>query len=193
MVWIVMGIVTLVLFGGVMLVVFVMLAKGPLFRRIFADSHFVECAQGARSAARAACRRKGEALSPDEDEMGRDDRVFRSSQGLTLQYAVREGDGEDTGQFVHHYSISLTSGYTPHAIGGTFVVWVARILEVNLSMGWVGVSPKRVHHAEFALDAQEQRQFEEMRCELPSEAEVRHLQAENRALRDSLDWESLED
>ena len=193
MVWIVMGIVTLVLFGGVMLVVFVMLAKGPLFRRIFADAHFLECARGARNAALAACRRKGAALPSNKEEIARDERVFISSEGLVLHYGVREGDGEDAGQFVHHYSISLATGYTPHAIGGTFVVWVARILEVDLSMGWVGISRNRVHHAEFALDAAEQREFERNRCEIPPQSEVRDLQVENRALRDCLDWESLED
>ena len=191
MVWIVIGIASLALLGALILMVVVMLVKGPLFRRVLSEAHFVECARGAWNAARRACRKREDPGSAGEENTGGDEEEFTSSEGVVLHYSIRKGEGDEAGQFVHHYSVRMNRGYTPHAIGGTFVAWVALILEVGLAMGWVGITPDRVHHAEFALDGDEQREFEKGDCVVPSEAEFRLLLTESRALRDSLDWEAI--
>jgi len=84
--------------------------RGATYRRIFADGHFTDAAQGVARLKAAALER---VIASDEDEVRSpaDPRALVTSAGLALVYTVRRMED----RFVHHYSVSVAGGYTAHA------------------------------------------------------------------------------
>lgn len=120
--------------------------RSATYRRIFADAHFVEVAQGIVRLKAAALSR---VIVSDEDEVRSptDLRTLITSAGLVLVYTIRRMDN----MFVHHCSISLAGGYTAHAVGESFTLFVAKLLGVPFEQLALGVGRSTVHHAEFHL------------------------------------------
>lgn len=184
MVW-VMSAVGVVLFLGMMVVVLMMIVKGPGYRRIFAARHFVEFGGLVAAAGKAGCTLMNE---PPIEPANEDGRLVVSSAGLVFVYSV----DEEAGEYVHRLSVSIAGKYTPHALGGTFTVFAAQVLGLDPTKGKVGISPNRVHHAEFLLQRAEQAEFERRTPTVPKEEQVSVIHKECGELRDRLDWAKIE-
>jgi hypothetical protein len=141
--WICAGVAVAALIGWIVF-------RGAAYRRLFADDHLLEVARGVTRIKAAAL---DKVIATDEDEVRSpaDPRVVVTSAGLALLYTVRRVED----RFVHHYSVSVAGGYTAHAVGETFVLFVARRLGVPSESLSLGVGRSTVHHAEFRLSAVE--------------------------------------
>ena len=145
--WVCAGLAVAALVGWILL-------RGGLYRRLFADEHFLEVARGV-ARLKAAALEKVIASEGDELRSPDDPRALVTSAGLALLYTVRQGGG----RFVHHYSVSVAGGYTAHAVGETFVLFVAKLLGVPFDALALGVGRSTVHHAEFQLGGDGQAEF----------------------------------
>jgi hypothetical protein len=163
------------------------LSRGGLYRRLFADAHFVEVARGVDRLKDAALER---VIVSDEDEVASpaDRRTLVTSAGLALLYTVRAVEG----RFVHHYSVSVAGRYTAHAVGETFTLFVAKLLGLPFEALALGVGRSTVHHAEFRLSAGEQAEFAARPVPVVSAAEVAVFRSEWVEASKRLRWERLE-
>lgn len=176
-------------FAGVVIVALVgwFVIRGATYRRIFADGHFAEVARGVARIKAAALER---VIASDEDEMGSpaDPRTLVTSGGLALVYTVTRMKD----RFVHHYSVSVAGTYTAHAVGETFVLFVAKILGVPFELLALSVSRSTVHHAEFRLSSPEQAAFAERPVPEISLAEITAFRRERIEVSKQLQWQPLE-
>jgi hypothetical protein len=161
--------------------------RGAKYRRIFADRHFVEVAQGVARIRSAALSR---VIVSDDDVVRspNDPRALVTSAGLALLYTIRRAEN----QFVHHYSVSLAGGYTAHAVGETFVLFVAKLFGVPFETLALGVGRSTVHHAEFELPQTEQAAFAGRQVLKVSPAEIAAFREEWIEARERLRWERLD-
>jgi hypothetical protein len=128
---------------------FVLLRTGS-YRRLFADEHFIAIGRGARSLKAAALAR---VIQTDDDAptSPSDPRILTTPAGLAVVYTVAEsGSG-----FVHHCSVSVVGGYTGNAIGGTFVVFVMKVIGLPIERSKFEIGASTVHHGEVTLDQTE--------------------------------------
>jgi hypothetical protein len=128
--------------------------RGGKYRQIFADEHFVEIAQGVAGMKRAALDDINDPTAADIPDPN-DGRLLTSSAGLVIYYDITKDDD----RFVHHYSISVGGGYTAHAVGRTFGIYVAQLLGVPLDTLTLVVTESSIHHIEFTLDPSSQELF----------------------------------
>jgi hypothetical protein len=82
-----------------------------------------------------------------------DDRVIVSSARIASMYTVEQTDDG----FVHYFSISIASGYTPHAVGGMFTVYFSNLLGIPHDKLQLGISENNVYHCRYQLTANEHR------------------------------------
>jgi hypothetical protein len=171
----------------VALVVAWVVYRAAVYRRLFADEHFLEVARGLGRVKTSAL---DKLLGAEEDEVTSrtDPRVLLTSAGLALLYTVRQAEGG----FVHHYSVSVAGGYTAHAVGETFVLFVAKLLGVPFGSLALGVGRSTVHHAEFRLSAAEQSEFAARPVPEVSPAEVTAFRQEWADAARHLRWQRLE-
>jgi hypothetical protein len=179
MIWIIIAVA-----GLVSLIVIVFVSSGSLYKRIFAPEHYVEFAQSMSVAKARGCDQINEA--PGNQPID-DPRVFVTTAGVTVMYTV---DAED-GEYIHHYSISIAGRYTPAAVGRTCTVYVARLLCIDPADLRVGISQASVHHAEFTLSENEQREFEDRDITIPSIEFAREIHVECRERSFQLQWEHI--
>ena len=90
---------------------------------------------------------------------------------------------------VRHYSLSLAGGYTAHAVGAMFVLFVARVLGVPFQTLALSVAPSTVHHAEFHLSAAEQEGFTNRPVPELAPDEIMALRREFFDVRERLWWQ----
>lgn len=174
--------------GGVALVAAIafvwVFLRGNVYRRLFADEHFLEAARGVARVKIGAMENPvsedAEVPSPEEDP-----RVLMTSAGLVLFYTVRRVDE----RFVHHYSVSVAGGYTAHAVGETFVLLTARALGIAYDRLALGVGASTVHHAEFELSEDENESFRARPVPEMSAADVDAFRKEWLEVRDRLHWQ----
>ncbi|HNN96031.1 MAG TPA: hypothetical protein PKI03_27340 [Pseudomonadota bacterium] len=144
------------------LLVYAVVRRAGFYRRFFSDPHLREVAS-----ALPALRRTGldqlAATNPVEP------RPVVSSLGLVILYTVRN-NGEEGG-FVHHLSVSLGGGYTPHAVGAYFLIFALRGLGVDPRQVGLGMSPSHIFHCEWTLSPTEEAEFAGR--EVPVIADVR--------------------
>lgn len=160
--------------------------RGGVYRRLFADGHFMEVA---RAAGRVKTAALGRVITSDDDEprSPADPRAAVTSAGLALLYTVRRVED----RFVHHYSVSVAGGYTAHAVGETFVLFVARVLGVPVASLALGVGRSTVHHAEFQFTGAEQSEFAGRPVAEVSPAEVTAFRDEWVEARKQLQWRQV--
>lgn len=170
--------------GLVLALAFVWLAfRNNVYRRVFSDEHFVEVANRIVRVAAAAFANPlsadgGTPASPD------DPRVLVSSAGLMLAYTVHPREG----RIVHHWSVSLSGGYTAHAVGRTFVLLTARLIGVPYERLALGIGRSTVHHAEVDLSEAEHAALRERSVPEVSAADVDALRKELIDVADRLEW-----
>jgi len=138
----------LVIGVGVVLVALWLASRARRYARLFADPHLLEVGRGLVRAKAAALAHviqdeRDEPVAPD------DPRVLTTSAGLAIVYTVSERES----CFVHHCSVSVIGGPTTHAVGGTFVLLVAKLLGLAPAELSCSVAASTVHHAELSLDA----------------------------------------
>ncbi len=161
--------------------------RAAVYRRLFADEHFLEVARGlgrVKTAALDGVTAAGEEAVPSPADLN----VLVTRAGLAVLYTVRQAEGE----FVHHYSVSVVGGYTAHAVGETFVLFVAKLLGVPFGSLALGVGRSTVHHAEFRLSAAEQAEFAARPVPEVSPAEVTAFRQEWAEASKQLRWQRLE-
>jgi hypothetical protein len=120
------------------------------YTRVFSDEHWREVARG-MAGVKAAALARIIRIEGDEPNTKDDPRVLTTSAGLAIIYTV----SERAGRFVHHCSISAIGGPTTHALGGTFTIYVAKLLGLPFAELRCEVAESTVHHAELSLDAAE--------------------------------------
>lgn len=133
---------------GVVIVAFVAM-RLRRYARFFSDEHWLEVARGLGPVKQAALERVIRDGEGEPRVQENDPRAFVSSAGLAIVYTVSEG----AGGYVHHWSVGAVSGPTAHALGGAFVLFVAKLLGFSPSDLRCEVAPSTVHHAEVVLDA----------------------------------------
>jgi hypothetical protein len=162
--------------------------RGATYRRIFANAHFTEVAQGVARIKVAAMER---VIASDEDEVrsAADPRALITSAGLAMVYTVRRIED----RFVHHYhySVSVAGGYTAHAVGETFVLFAAKLLSVPFEFLALGVGQSTVHHAEFQLSPSEQAEFARRPVPEVSLGEITAFRGEWLEASKRLQWQRL--
>jgi len=161
-------------------------SRSSVYTRLFADEHFLEVSRGVRQIKGAALDNliasdRTEPNSPD------DPRAVVTTAGLALLYTVRRVEG----CFVHHYSVSVAEGYTAHAVGEMFVLFVAKLMGVPFASLALGVGRSTVHHAEFVLSSDEQIQLEQRPVLQVSLAEITAFRAEWLEARKHVEWQRL--
>lgn len=156
--------------------------KARLYIPLFAPMHYVEFANLLTAAVEVACVRIDE---PPSESLGEDPRHFVTSAGIAFFYTITTQDG----LFVHQFSVSIAGRYTPRAIGGTFAVYVARLLDIEIDQLQMGVSQNMAYHIIFVLDEQEQADFESREITVPTEREASALHSECLKLSPTLECE----
>jgi hypothetical protein len=161
--------------------------RGQTYRRIFADSHFAEVARGVARVKSAAVER---IILCEKDEMQSpsDPRILVTAAGLALVYSVRRVDDN----YVHHYSVSVSGGYTAHAVGETFVLFIAKLLSVPSERLALGIGRSTIHHAEFQFSQTEQFAFAALPIPDVSIEEIAAFREEWLEIRKELKWQRLE-
>lgn len=132
---------------GVVLLSLWLAARARRFAALFGAPHLLEIGRGlarVKAAALAHVMRD----ERDGPTAGDDPRVLSTSAGLAIVYTVSEREQ----RFVHHCSISVIGGPTAHAVGGAFVMFVAKLLGLAQSGLQCHVAPSTVHHVQLELD-----------------------------------------
>jgi hypothetical protein len=141
--WIIVGLVV------VAAAAFLLLRVGS-YRRLFADEHLMAIGHGAKSLKAAAVAR---VIRTDDDRPASpsDPRILTTPAGLVIVYTVQERGS----RFAHHCSVSVAGGITAHAIGGTFVVFVMKLMGLPIERSEFEIGASTVHHGEATLDQTE--------------------------------------
>jgi hypothetical protein len=143
--WIVPGIIVVLC-----LLVSLALSRASTYRRLFADEHFLEVARAAHRMKLAAL--ANVMLSDDELPKPPDDpRIFVSTEGLVIVYTVRR----QKQQFVHHCSVSIAGGYTAHAVGGSFIAFMTKLVGLPWDKMSYEIGNSTVHHGELVVGPEE--------------------------------------
>lgn len=132
---------------GVLVVVLWLASRARRFAALFGPPHLLEIGRGLVRVKAAALAQvmHDESDGPTD---GNDPRVLSTSAGLAIVYTVSQ-----RGQrFVHHCSLSVIGGPTAHAVGGAFVMFVAKLLGLTQSELQCHVAPSTVHHVQLEVD-----------------------------------------
>ena len=132
-----------------------LLESHRVYTKVFSDAHFHEVAARLPSLKRAALERvilsASDAVCTSEDPRG-----MLTSAGLAVLYLI----GREGCWFHHDLSVSwISRPYTTHAIGNTFLCFLARLLGIGMERLCFRISAKTVHHTAFTLSALEHQQF----------------------------------
>ena len=139
-----------ILLGTVLAIVAFVLSRIRTYRRLFADEHFLEIARVAHRMKLAA--HANVMLSDAELPKPPDDpRIFVTTEGIAIVYTVRQ----QKQQFVHHCSVSFAGGYTAHAIGGSFLAFVTKLVGLPWDKMSYEIGTSTVHHGELVVGPEE--------------------------------------
>lgn len=119
-----------------------MARRARFYRQFFADPHL------AAVAAALPALRQAAAESIDRPEPPQ---PLLSPLGLVVLYTIRSRP--EDGRFIHHVSVSLGGGYTPHGVGAHFLLFVLRGLGVDPHKVRCGMPPSHIFHAEWILSS----------------------------------------
>lgn len=135
-----------------LLVVFWILQRFRAYAKIFAAPHLKEVADALPGLRRAAL----EGIDNTEPTVA-DARALITSAGLVILYTVRR-DAESK-QVVHHVSVSLGGGRTPHGVGAYFLIFVVKGLGAAVKSASYLISETQLFHAEWLLAEAEHAAF----------------------------------
>lgn len=116
--------------------------RARFYRQLFAEPHLAAVA-AALPALRQAAIASLDRPEPPEPLL--------SPLGIVVLYTIRSRPQD--GRFVHHISVSLGGGYTPHAVGASFVLFVLRGLGIDPLKVRCGMPPSHIFHAEWIVAA----------------------------------------
>jgi hypothetical protein len=169
-----------------LLVALWVVARTRRYARLFADAHVLEVARGLVGVKAAALARP---IRSERDEpTGPDDpRILATSAGLAIVYTVAESEGGSG--FAHHCSVSVVGAPTTHAVGGTFLLLVAKLLSLPREGLSCQITESTVHHAEVALDAARHAAIAAAPVLAPLPAELAALRREALNARASIAWD----
>ena len=137
-------------------IVLFMMRRAAAYKRLFADEHFLEIAEGMTRLKKAA---HANIKKSDKQKItARDDpRVLITSQNLRVFYTVVQSETEQGEPcFEHHYSISVLGGYTATAVGEVFTLYVAHLLGFTAQKFSIERSQHGVYHIEWQFTPNEQ-------------------------------------
>ena len=162
--------------------------RGSLYRKLFAEAHFLEVGQKIGVLKQTALSNIGiedaqKARSPDDDP-----RWFRTEAGLAVFYTITN---KSPGKYVHHASVSVAGTYTTHAVGERFILLWARLLGIGYERLALGVSKATVHHATFVLGEAEQIDFARRPVEPLTIEGLRAFYNEMSTAREKLTWSRM--
>jgi len=163
-----------------------LLLRGRLTRRLLAEEHLREVAQGLEPVKRAAGRlllASPAAFAP----LPQDPRMLATSSGLLLFYTV----SRDAGSYAHHLSLSVVGGYTPRPAGEALILFLAGLLGVPYDRLELTVSPSTVHHVQFVLSEKEQAELLRRTIKPPRSARLADLRREWSLLREAVHWQPI--
>jgi hypothetical protein len=120
------------------------------YQRLFSPEHLLEVARSVGRLKAAAIEKMVTEADPGPEALD-DPRILATSAGLVVLYTVREQEPE----FLHHCSISIGGGHTPHAVGRTFMALIVNLVGLPLDKTRFMRGRSSVHHAEVALSAAE--------------------------------------
>jgi hypothetical protein len=143
-------------------------AAGKYYKDVVDTPHFVEVAEGVRSVRRGALEYP-EAEGEDSPLTEVDPRVFVSSKGIGISYAITEETKSGEKSFVHHFAISLPNQTTPPFLGEFFAHYVAILLSLTDPPTAAFRSLVGVHHMEFILSPAEQEEWRQKTVPIPTE------------------------
>jgi hypothetical protein len=125
----------------------------------------------------------------DEPAGPGDPRILATRAGLVIVYTVTEnGLSENGPSFVHHCSVSVVGGPTAHAVGGTFLLLVAKLLGLPRDGLSCQITDSTVHCAEMALDATRHAALSAAPVLAPRPAELAAVRREALEARASIAW-----
>ncbi|MGH8778597.1 hypothetical protein [Paraburkholderia sp.] len=151
------------------------------YRPVFADRHFVEVARNVAQIKAAALEQHGD----DGYRPADDPRAQVTTAGLALVYTIVQRDD----RFIHHYSVSIPGGVTPHAVGERFILFVARLLGVPFdTLALSSSESSTVHHAQFQLSQSGQEVFATRPVPEVTKIEIAAFRTEFNEARKDLRW-----
>ena len=112
-----------ILLAFILLAALTLVSRARMYGRLFGDDHFIEIGRSLAAVRAAAL----ETITDEEGALPRsreDPRAFVTSSGLVVVYTVWKREAE----FVHHCSVGAARSATAHAVGETFVLFVAKVL-----------------------------------------------------------------
>jgi len=165
MIWIIVGAVVL------FLIILWVVSKDRRYKKIFEPEHYVEFAESLAAVTSAACDKIGE---PPTNPPTDDSRFFLTAARIVFLYTITE----ENGQYEHYFSISIAGRYTPHAVGRTFAIYVARLLGIDLDQLKIGISQANVFHSVFTLAQKKQIEFKNREISIPSLEDAEKIHAE---------------
>jgi hypothetical protein len=126
--------------------------RGRIYKRVFADEHFLEIAR------RVAALKAG-ALERIDDQEGladprTDPRAMITGAPLVFVYTINT----DGSNYDHQLSVSVP-GYTAHAVGDMFLRWALELLDVDLDDCELVILPSTVHFVHWRYGAEQQARF----------------------------------
>src|SRR3954468_3534958 len=137
------------LIGGfvVAIVAAFLLSRASSYRQLFADEHFIAIGRGAAHLKAAAI---AQIIQTDSDHPAspNDPRILKTPAGLAIVYTVQKRESG----FVHHCSVSVSGRYTAHAVGGTFVIFIMKLIGIPIERSQFEIGASTVHHGEATLD-----------------------------------------
>jgi hypothetical protein len=148
------------------------------YRALFSDRHLHEVAAALPKLRRAAL----DGAANTEPQLD-DPRAVLTSAGLVVLYTItRQPDKRS----LHHLSVSLGGGFTPHGVGSYFQIFVLRGLGVDPHKVGFLISGTQSFHSEWSYSSSEQAAF--AKKDVPPIAAPRELWQECIALRPELDF-----
>ncbi len=147
-----------------------MMRRRAAYKRLFADAHFLEIAEGVRHLKAAALARmeKSEQKSAPPDNPNNDPRVLITSQNLCVFYTISEGEES----FDHHFSLGIAKGYTATPVGETFSLYLAHLLAFASQHFTIERSQNGIYHVEWQLTPETQETFARTPVKIPERAEL---------------------
>jgi hypothetical protein len=126
------------------LALLVLVFRGRGYARLLSDAHVLELARASRALKEAALAR---ADLPDAPTSHDDPRVWVSSAGAAIVYTIHA----HAERCVHHCSVAVVNGPTPHAIGGPLLLIIARVVGLDLERAQLRIGATGMHHLQLAL------------------------------------------
>lgn len=133
-----------------------------VYQQIFTPEHYIEFAQSLTSIVNAANNKINEPL---ECPPARDSRCIVTNATLAVIYTIEQKENE----YEHHIVLNvLGTGYTPNAIGMTYLIYIAFLLKIDFKQVFFARTENAVYHSVFKLTPNQQRKLNSYKIPIPS-------------------------